>query len=116
MPDNDKDPQEFASVLITHAKGIAHDEASKKMQEAVAAVKLTGEAATVTVTLKFTPVKKIPNALKMETVVTAKIPKDAPTSMWFADDANGLHRNDPNQREFDYQNTDSKTQASGKDN
>ena len=29
--------------------------------------------------------------------VTASIPIDPRTSMWFADENNGLHRNDPNQ-------------------
>jgi hypothetical protein len=119
MPDNTdekKTPQEFASVLITHAKGRAHDEASEKLRAAVEAVKQTGKSAKVTVELVIKPIDKIPNAFKIHDKVTATIPEDPRTSMWFADENNGLHRNDPNQGSlFDSRTTpaDGKSAAAG---
>ncbi|TDH57527.1 hypothetical protein E2F47_01795 [Mycobacterium eburneum] len=89
---------EFASLLLNHAKGRAHDEASAKLREAVEAVRNTGKSAKVTVELSIEPVAKIPNAYRIQDKVTSKIPEEPRTSMWFADDNGGLHRNDPNQR------------------
>src|SRR5579875_2496338 len=97
MPETPNTPDEFAAVLLQHAKGRAHDEASEKMREAVEAVKRTGKDAKVIVELAIKPVPKIPNAFRIEDKVTAKIPDDPRTSMWFADEQGGLHRNDPNQ-------------------
>lgn len=103
MPDNDittekkQTPQEFAAVLLKHAAGRAHDEASDQLRRAVEAVKATGKDATVKVEVKVKAVANIPNAVKLATNVTATIPKETPTSMWFSDDDNRLHRNDPNQ-------------------
>jgi len=110
---------EFASLLLTHAKGRAHDEATRKLREAVEAVQQTGKAASVTVKLDIKPVDKIPNAFRVSDTVTAKIPEDRRTSMWFGDDQGGLHRNDPNQRSLYDDETDTadgKTAAAGRDN
>lgn len=116
MPEQPPDATEFAALLCTHAKGRAHDEASRKLREAVEAVQRTGKAATVTVKIGIKPVEKIPNAFRIQDTVTASIPEDPRTSMWFGDENGGLHRNDPNQREFDYGTpADSKTAAAGKD-
>lgn len=108
---------EFAAVLVNHAKGRAHDEASEKMRAAVEAVKDTGKDPRVTVEIAIKPVPKIPNAFRIEDKVTAKIPEDPRTSMWFADDDGGLHRNDPNQRSLwdEDRARDGKTAATGKD-
>lgn len=115
MPDNDSDSTEFATVLLTHAKGRAHDEATKSLREAVEAVKRTGKDATVTVKLTVKPVANVPNAFKLSDKVTATIPEDPRTSMWFADDDGGLHRNDPNQGSLydDAELKDGKTAAAG---
>lgn len=118
MSNNDQ-ATEFATLLLTHAKGRAHDEATKKLREAVEAVQQTGKAAKVTVTLSIKPVDKIPNAFRIQDAVTASIPEDPRTSMWFGDDQGGLHRNDPNQRSLYDDETgpaDSKSAAAGKDN
>jgi hypothetical protein len=109
---------EFASVLLNHAKGRAHDEATKCLRDAVEAVKRVGKPAKVTVELTISPVPKIPNAYRIEDRVIPKIPEDPRTSMWFADDEGGLHRNDPNQRslyEESEAEADAKTRAAGKD-
>jgi hypothetical protein len=113
----DQQSTEFASVLLNHAKGRAHDEASTKLREAVEAVQRTGKDASVTVKISVKPVANIPNAFKLTDKVTASIPEDPRTSMWFADDDNTLHRNDPNQRSlYDDLPADGKTAAAGHDN
>lgn len=118
MTDSSTEPTEFGAVLVTHAKGRAHEEATRKLREAVEAVQRTGKPASVTVKLDIKPVDKIPNAFKISDAVTAKIPEDPRTSMWFGDDNGGLHRNNPNQDELPYDTTpsDGKTAAAGKDN
>lgn len=115
MPDNE--PQDFGAVLLQHAKGRAHDQASKLLKDAVEAVRQTGKPANVTVKLTVKPVANIPNAYKLSDTVTATIPEDPRTSMWFADDAGALHRNDPNQGSvYDAEPADGKTAAAGRDN
>lgn len=66
MADNNDQATEFATLLLTHAKGRAHDEATKKLREAVEAVQQTGKAASVTVKLDIKPVEKIPNAFRIQ--------------------------------------------------
>ncbi len=118
MSNNSSDPTEFGTVLLTHAKGRAHDEATRMLREAVEAVQRTGKPASVTVKLAIKPVDKIPNAFRIQDAVTANIPEDPRTSMWVGDENGGLHRNDPNQGELPYETTssDGKTSAAGKDN
>lgn len=115
MPDNEK--QDFAAVLMQHAKGRAHDEASTKLSEAVQAVKETGKSAEVTVKLTINPVKNNSTVVQIEDRVTYKVPTEPRTSMWFPDDAGALHRNDPNQGEL-WEKTpaaDNKSAAAGRD-
>ncbi|ORV82860.1 hypothetical protein AWC11_23155 [Mycobacterium interjectum] len=117
MPEKPDEATEFAAVLLTHAKGRAHDEATRKLREAVESVQRTGKAASVSVKLDIKPVDKIPNAFRISDTVTAKIPEDPRTSMWFGDDHGGLHRNDPNQSELPYDTpADGKSAAAGRDN
>lgn len=120
MSDNDSKNEglEFASVIIQHRKGIEHDKATKKLREAVAAVKATGKAATVTVQVSIKPVGNIPNAIKADVKVNDSIPEEKESSMWFVDDSGGLHRNDPTQRplwEDPAPATDGKSAAAGRD-
>lgn len=96
-PQPPSDPGEFASLLMQHAKGRAHDEATRLLAEAVEAVKRTGKKATVTVQLAVHPVKNNVEVVRIEDKVTSNIPDDPRSSMWFADDDGALHRNDPNQ-------------------
>ncbi|WP_328856893.1 hypothetical protein OG579_16995 [Williamsia herbipolensis] len=100
------DAKEFASVLIAHAKGRAHDEATKLLAEAVAAVHDTGKSATVTVTLSIAPVKNNDTVVAITDRVAAKIPTSKKASMWFSDSDGGLHRNDPTQYRLDYTDAD----------
>jgi hypothetical protein len=89
--------QDFASVLIQHAKGRAHTEASKKLAEVVEAVMETGKAGSITVKLTVSRDKDMHRVVKIADQVVAKIPTEPRRSMWFPDDDHQLHRNDPKQ-------------------
>lgn len=115
MSDNN-DKQEFAAILLQCEKGLVHDKASELMREAVAAVKDLGKAAEVTIKLTITPVKNNTRVVQIEAKPSAKIPEPPRSpSIFFADDNGGLHRNDPTQREFDYEPADGKSAAAGRD-
>ena len=96
-PQIPQDPEEFAAVLMQHAKGRANDEATKVFAEAVEAVKRTGKKATVTVKFDIIPMKNNDTAVRLEDKVTSTIPEAVRSSIWFADDDGKLHRNDPTQ-------------------
>jgi uncharacterized FlaG/YvyC family protein len=96
------EPTEFATVLLTHAKGRAHDEATAKLAECVEAVQRLGKAASVTVQLSIHPVENNREVVRIQDKVSASIPAEKRSSMWFPDDDGALHRNDPNQRELPY--------------
>lgn len=118
---SDKNKQEVGSLLVQHQKGIAHAKMSEELRDAVAAVKEHGKPAEVTIKIKIAPVKGNSRVLQTFVSSTANIPKPAPTpAIYFADDDGGLHRNDPEQREFDYPPAetpavDGKTAAAGRD-
>lgn len=98
MPSNTTDDRsDFAAVFVQHAKGRAADEATRLLAKAVEAVEATGKDATITIKLKLKKYAKIPGAYYIEDTITASIPEDKRTSMWFGDGDNGLHRNPPNQ-------------------
>lgn len=111
------DPTEFAQLLMNHAKGRAHDKASAKLNEAVEAVKRTGKGGEVSVKFSIHPVKNNDQVVRIESHVGSKVPEEAVTSIWYADDGGTLHRNDPNQDELPYTTTasDAKTAAAGPD-
>ncbi|UOK18038.1 hypothetical protein QLQ75_gp44 [Gordonia phage Santhid] len=94
---SDSESPEFSTLLLQHAKGRAHDEATRKLAQLVTAVKETGKGGSITVQIKVVPDKKIDGVVKIEDKVTASIPFDQSTSMWFTDDNGQLHRNDPKQ-------------------
>lgn len=88
--------QDFAAVLLSHDKGRVHADASNRLTEAVEAVMETGKAATITLKVKVSPVKDL-TAVKLDATCTAAIPREPSKSIWYVDDANTLHRNDPRQ-------------------
>nr|WP_046285128.1 hypothetical protein [Mycobacterium sp. UM_NZ2] len=115
MPEMDSNATEFSELLLRHAKGRAHDTASKLLREAVEAVKQTGRGASVTVTFSISQLKNNPRAVVVGDKVTAKIPEEKSDSIWFTDDEGGLHRNDPEQYEMNYGAADGKSAAAGRD-
>ncbi|MFT4126267.1 MAG: hypothetical protein QM662_08565 [Gordonia sp. (in: high G+C Gram-positive bacteria)] len=92
------DGQDFAAVLMQHASGRAHTEASKKLAEVVEAVMETGKPGSVTVKLTVSQDRDVKRMVKLADVVTAKVPTEPRRSLWFPDDDNTLHRNDPQQK------------------
>lgn len=102
MPDQDtQDPREFASVLLEIGKGRLHTRLSEQLAEICAAVTETGKKGQLVIKIE---VKPLPKADKNTLVVTgssaAKTPESddaSPTSVFFADDAGNLTRNDPRQ-------------------
>lgn len=97
-----KSETEFATILLTHAKGRAHDEATSKMRELVEAVQRLGKSGSISITLSVHPVENNREVVRIQDSVKASIPTEKRSSMWFPDDDGGLHRNDPNQRELDF--------------
>lgn len=120
MPEqqNTDEKNEFAAVLLQHRKGIIHDKASQLLRDAVEAVKLTGKKGEVTVKLTISPMKGNNAVVALDAQASASIPEEKQSSIWFTDTEGRLHRNDPNQRAFDYGSTaaDSKSAAAGRDN
>ena len=81
MTNDNAGQNEFAAVLMQHAKGRAHDKATELLAAAVEAVRDTGKSATVTVQLKINPVKNNETVVAIEDKVTASIPEEKRGSM-----------------------------------
>lgn len=92
------EPQDFASVLMQHAKGRAHAEASRRLAEVVEAVMDTGKQGSITIKLTISPDKDGERLVKIADAITAKAPQESRKSLWFPDDDGNLHRNNPNQQ------------------
>lgn len=91
------EPQDFAAVLMGHARGRAHAEASRKLAEVVEAVMDTKKQGSITIKLTVTPDKDGHGVVKIADAITSKVPQESRKSMWFPDDDGNLHRNNPNQ-------------------
>lgn len=93
----------FMTVLQQHARGETCQQLADGMRECIEAVSRTGKAATMTLKVKFEPAGR-GSAFAMDPEVLVKVPKsERPSSLWFADDAFNLHREDPKQATFDLQ-------------
>lgn len=112
MAEKEELATEFASLLLGHAKGRAHTNASKLLRDAVEAVKQTGRKATVTVQFEISAMKNNPRVVQVGDKVTAKIPEEKQDSIWFTDDDGGLHRNDPDQLRMEYGEKPANTESS----
>ena len=97
MSTPDEADQDFAAVLMQHAGGRAHTEASKKLTELIAAVTETGKKGSISVTLTVSRDKEMSRVVKIDDSIKANVPKETRRSLWFPDDNNRLHRNDPTQ-------------------
>lgn len=118
MSDN-TNKTDFSVVLLQHGKGLEHDRASQMLSDAVAAAKNLGKPATVTVQLRVEPMKNNPRVVQISAKAAAKIPQaTTPPALFFTDDDNNLHRNDPLQRELwdtAAEPVDGKSAAAGRD-
>lgn len=90
-------------VISRLRQGQVMDLLSVELNRVVNAVKdsQTGKGGSVTLTLKIERVKKFPNAVDVQVVISAKAPEDPPPSdLLFYDDDGNLHTRNPNQRDI----------------
>ena len=83
-------------------QGRAHEELTEGLHEVIAAVKETGKAGSVSVTIKVEPDKKASGVFRISDSVAVKVPvHDRGTRIYFADESGNLTRSDPNQPELE---------------
>lgn len=102
MPDSKPDPdrQDFAALLMQHARGRTHDELSETFATLVREVMRTGKAGSLTYTVKVSPAKNVEDMVAVTDAIRSTIPQlDRPASMWFADATTGaLSQDHPTQQ------------------
>lgn len=91
----DQADQDYAAVLLRHDKGRLHADASRALQEVVAAVALLGKKGSLTVKLDVEPLEA--GAVRLRGTVTPKAPIDPAASIWYANEEGELTVNNPNQ-------------------
>jgi hypothetical protein len=100
--ENEIKPNSFLSVLQRKElnDGLL-TEASQKLGEAALAAKATGKKATVILTMIIEPQKR--GALAISAAVGNKVPptREESFSIFFVDKDGALHRDDPDQKEFE---------------
>lgn len=91
--------QEFAAALVQTDKGRLHETASNELTALLKAIRETNKPGSITLTLKITPDKGSDGerVVIAGSVATKKPAFDPRTSIFFLDEAGGLHRTDPNQ-------------------
>lgn len=97
-------PEQHARPFVDFLaqQGRAHDELTNGLHEVIAAVKETGKAGSVTLTIKVDPDKKADGIFRISDNVTIKAPQhDRGTRIYFADKSGNLTRSDPNQPEIE---------------
>ena len=89
------------TVLQHHRCGTLLTDLSEKLREATEAARREGKKATLTLKIDIKPAGKVPGALTIQDDVKVTLPKpEKVESIFFADDDNSLHRNDPRQKEL----------------
>lgn len=100
MTENQTRP--FADFLREQARGQSHDELSDGLQQLVQRVKETGKKGSITYTVDVELMKGMTNALTVSDAIKLKLPEhDRPSSLFFADKAGNLRRDDPDQLAFE---------------
>lgn len=96
--EDDKQIRPFAELLTILDRGSAHAEASRALNDLVAAVRDTGKKGSMTVSIELGPLKGSSDQLLVAARVTAKPPKSEPgAAVFYIDDAGNLTRHDPRQ-------------------
>lgn len=102
MTDEQSDTQSFAAFLAQHQRGRTDRELSEKLRELVEAVEETGKGGSITYTLTIKPQAQTEHTVLVTDEVKTKLPQlDRPASIFFADEAYRLVRNDPRQLSFE---------------
>jgi hypothetical protein len=91
--------QSYMDTLLGLREGAAICDASEQLTELIKAVRETGKAGSLTITLKVRPASKGKTQVVMiDDTITEKIPKyDREATMFYASDENLLSKNDPRQ-------------------
>lgn len=99
MPDLDSraaTAPQFTDILGFINRGALLDEATVSCAELVKAVRDTGKAGSITISLTVEPFKGSDDTLQVAGRVGVKLPRAlAHASVMFTDDTGGLHRSDP---------------------
>lgn len=92
----------FADFLREQSAGRTHDDLTTGLAEVVAAVKDTGKKGTITLTITVAPLDKNGNALTVTDAIKKVVPQhDRRKSIFYADDAGNLTKDDPMQPTFE---------------
>lgn len=102
-PDVDEVPvRPFADFLREQSQGETHAELSEALQTIVQAVLDTGKTGVLQLQIKVEPMKGGRRGVTVSDAIKIKLPEhDRDASMFFADKDFNLHRNDPNQLQFE---------------
>lgn len=92
----------FAEFLQQQRRGVLHGEMSEALHELLQAVKDTGKAGKLQLTINVKPAAKgnAEQVLISDLVATKKPAVERPESIFFLDDAGNLSRSDPRQPEL----------------
>lgn len=92
----------FSEFLLQQQYGRTHDELGTALHDLIAAVRETGKAGKLTLTIDVKPLgARDGHQLLVADVVTTKMPQgERPTSMYFVDGDGNLTRTDPTQLSF----------------
>lgn len=98
-PDTDSEHQDFAALLVQHARGRSHDELSAALADLVRAVTATGKAGSLVYKVKVTPAKNVEGMVSVHDEIKSTVPQlDRPASLWFADQSGRLSQDHPSQQ------------------
>lgn len=93
------DPRPFTGFLQEQRRGALHQELSEQLAEAVAAVTEHGKVGSVTLKLSIKPAGE--GMVQIYDAISSKIPEgEKAPSIFYTDDAGGVHRTDPRQMEM----------------
>jgi hypothetical protein len=95
-------PQSFIDTLKEIRSGQAVEDLTDEMSKLVAAVRASGRAGKLTLTIAVKPASKgNVNTLMVDDAITIKTPvRETETTIFFSTDDNTLQRNDPRQPEL----------------
>jgi hypothetical protein len=92
------DPTPFVGFIADHRGGQTARELTDQLAKVTQAVRDTGKAGSVTLTLAIAPLKDATDILVVTDTVKGKVPElPRPKAVYFPDDHGGLHRDNPRQ-------------------
>lgn len=102
MPRTETSRPSFVAALCELRGGLTVEELDQSLAELVAAVRETGKPGAIVLTLKAKKLSKgedVVSILSLDDAIVAKIPQlDKGSTVFFADEAGNLARNDPRQK------------------